>query len=73
DLSLEHIYFSEYKNEHVGSGLYKFDLELKKEIIVIPPPGVMYGVIMPRLTQSGDKKAYKISQKGKPFSVFSYT
>ena len=72
DESGEHIYYTEYKNEHEGSGLYKFDLELKKEFIVIPPPGVMYGVIMPRLSQSGDKIAYILSQKGKPFSVFSY-
>ena len=72
DESGEHIYYTEYKNEHEGSGLYKFDLELKKEFIVIPPPGVMYGVIMPRLSQSGDKIAYVLSQKGKPFSVFSY-
>jgi len=72
DESGEHIYYTEYKNEHEGSGLYKFDLELKKEFIVTPPPGVMYGVIMPRLSQSGDKIAYILSQKGKPFSVFSY-
>ncbi|MBQ4858356.1 winged helix family transcriptional regulator [Pseudoalteromonas sp. MMG007] len=72
DESGEHIYYTEYKNEHEGSGLYKFDLELKKEFIVIPPPGVMYGVIMPRLSQSGDQIAYILSQKGKPFSVFSY-
>lgn len=72
DESAEHIYYTEYKNEHEGSGLYKFDLELKKEFIVIPPPGVMYGVIMPRLSQSGNKIAYILSQKGKPFSVFSY-
>ena len=72
DESGEHIYYTEYKNEHEGSGLYKYDLELKKEFIVIPPPGVMYGVIMPRLSQSGDKIAYILSQKGKPFSVFSY-
>ena len=31
DESGEHIYYTEYKNEHDGSGLYKFDLELKKE------------------------------------------
>ena len=68
----EHIYYTEYKNEHEGSGLYKYDLELKKEFIVIPPPGVMYGVIMPRLSHSGSKIAYVLSQKGKPFSVFSY-
>ncbi|MGE6450040.1 winged helix-turn-helix domain-containing protein [Pseudoalteromonas tetraodonis] len=72
DESGEHIYYTEYKNEHEGSGLYKFDLELKKEFIVIPPPGVMYGVIMPRLSHSGNKIAYILSQKGKPFSVFSY-
>lgn len=72
DESGEHIYYTEYKNEHDGSGLYKFDLELKKEFIVIPPPGVMYGAIMPRLSQSGNKIAYILSQKGKPFSVFSY-
>lgn len=68
----EHIYYTEYKNEHEGSGLYKYDLELQKESIVIPPPGVMYGVIMPRLSSSGNKIAYILSQKGKPFSVFSY-
>ena len=72
DESGEHIYYTEYKNEHEGSGLYKYDLELKKEFIVIPPPGVMYGVIMPRLSHSGSKIAYVLSQKGKPFSVFSY-
>ena len=72
DESGEHIYYTEYKNEHEGSGLYKFDLELQKESIVIPPPGVMYGVIMPRLSSSGNKIAYILSQKGKPFSVFSY-
>ena len=72
DESGEHIYYTEYKNEHEGSGLYKYDLELKKEFIVIPPPGVMYGVIMPRLSHSGSKIAYILSQKGKPFSVFSY-
>tara|TARA_R110000737_G_scaffold296978_1_gene303622 strand:- start:120 stop:1256 length:1137 start_codon:yes stop_codon:yes gene_type:complete len=32
----------------------------------------MYGVIMPRLSHSGSKIAYVLSQKGKPFSVFSY-
>jgi len=72
DESGEHIYYTEYKNEHEGSGLYKYDLELQKESIVIPPPGVMYGVIMPRLSSSGNKIAYILSQKGKPFSVFSY-
>ena len=72
DESGEHIYYTEYKNEHEGSGLYKYDLELKKEFIVIPPPGIMYGVIMPRLSHSGSKIAYVLSQKGKPFSVFSY-
>ncbi|MBB1429280.1 helix-turn-helix domain-containing protein [Pseudoalteromonas sp. SG43-4] len=72
DESGKHIYYTEYKNEHEGSGLYKYDLELKKEFIVIPPPGVMYGVIMPRLSHSGSKIAYVLSQKGKPFSVFSY-
>ncbi|MBG9994783.1 winged helix-turn-helix domain-containing protein [Pseudoalteromonas sp. NZS127_1] len=72
DESGGHIYYTEYKNEHEGSGLYKYDLELKKEFIVIPPPGVMYGVIMPRLSHSGSKIAYVLSQKGKPFSVFSY-
>ena len=72
DESGEHINYTEYKNEHEGSGLYKYDLELQKESIVIPPPGVMYGVIMPRLSSSGNKIAYILSQKGKPFSVFSY-
>lgn len=72
DESGEHIYYTEYKNELDGSGLYKFDLELKKEFIVIPPPGVMYGVIMPRLSDSGNKIAYILAQKGLPFSVFSY-
>ncbi|MBH0069844.1 MULTISPECIES: winged helix family transcriptional regulator [Pseudoalteromonas] len=72
DESGEHIYYTEYKNEHEGSGLYKYDLELQKESIVIPPPGVMYGVIMPRLSSSGNKIAYVLSQKGQPFSVFSY-
>ena len=72
DESSEYIYYTEYKNEQDGSGLYKFDLELQKESIVIPPPGVMYGVIMPRLSSSGNKIAYILSQKGKPFSVFSY-
>ena len=72
DESGEHIYYTEYKNEHDGSGLYKFDLELKKEFILVPPPGVMYGVIMPRLSHSGNKIAYILSQKGKPFSVFTY-
>ena len=72
DENSEYIYYTEYKNEQDGSGLYKFDLELQKESIVIPPPGVMYGVIMPRLSSSGNKIAYILSQKGKPFSVFSY-
>ncbi|MGO3422269.1 MAG: winged helix-turn-helix domain-containing protein [Pseudoalteromonas distincta] len=72
DENSEYIYYTEYKNEHEGSGLYKYDLELKKEFIVIPPPGVMYGVIMPRLSHSGSKIAYILSQKGQPFSVFSY-
>lgn len=72
DESGEYIYYTEYKNEQDGSGLYKFDLELQKESIVIPPPGVMYGVIMPRLSSSGNKIAYILSQKGQPFSVFSY-
>ncbi|MFP3364260.1 winged helix-turn-helix domain-containing protein [Pseudoalteromonas sp. SIMBA_148] len=72
DESSEYIYYTEYKNEQDGSGLYKFDLELQKESIVIPPPGVMYGVIMPRLSSSGNKIAYILSQKGQPFSVFSY-
>ena len=72
DENSEYIYYTEYKHEQDGSGLYKFDLELQKESIVIPPPGVMYGVIMPRLSSSGNKIAYILSQKGKPFSVFSY-
>ncbi|MBB1378221.1 transcriptional regulator [Pseudoalteromonas sp. SR43-2] len=72
DENSEYIYYTEYKNEQDGSGLYKFDLELQKESIVIPPPGVMYGVIMPRLSSSGNKIAYILSQKGQPFSVFSY-
>ncbi|MDP2634463.1 MULTISPECIES: winged helix-turn-helix domain-containing protein [unclassified Pseudoalteromonas] len=72
DQRREHIYYTEYKNEQDGSGLYKFDLELQKESIVIPPPGVMYGVMMPRLSHSGNKIAYILSQKGQPFSVFSY-
>ncbi|MBB1290092.1 winged helix-turn-helix domain-containing protein [Pseudoalteromonas sp. SR43-6] len=72
DENSEYIYYTEYKNEQDGSGLYKFDLELLKESIVIPPPGVMYGVIMPRLSSSGNKIAYILSQKGQPFSVFSY-
>ncbi|MBD0410712.1 winged helix-turn-helix domain-containing protein [Pseudoalteromonas distincta] len=72
DENSEYIYYTEYKNEQDGSGLYKFDLELQKESIVIPPPGVMYGVIMPRLSHSGSKIAYILSQKGQPFSVFSY-
>ncbi|MBB1385416.1 winged helix-turn-helix domain-containing protein [Pseudoalteromonas sp. SG45-5] len=72
DENSKHIYYTEYKNEQDGSGLYKFDLELQKESIVIPPPGVMYGVIMPRLSSSGNKIAYILSQKGQPFSVFSY-
>ncbi|MBH0032210.1 winged helix-turn-helix domain-containing protein [Pseudoalteromonas sp. SWYJZ98] len=72
DENNEYIYYTEYKNEQDGSGLYKFDLELQKESIVIPPPGVMYGVIMPRLSSSGNKIAYILSQKGQPFSVFSY-
>ena len=72
DQNGEYIYYTEYKNEQDGSGLYKFDLELQKESIVIPPPGVMYGVIMPRLSHSGNKIAYILSQKGQPFSVFSY-
>jgi DNA-binding winged helix-turn-helix (wHTH) protein len=72
DEKSEYIYYTEYKNEQDGSGLYKFDLELQKESIVIPPPGVMYGVIMPRLSSSGNKIAYILSQKGQPFSVFSY-
>jgi hypothetical protein len=72
DENSEYIYYTEYKHEQDGSGLYKFDLELQKESIVIPPPGVMYGVIMPRLSSSGNKIAYILSQKGQPFSVFSY-
>ncbi|MEN8636517.1 winged helix-turn-helix domain-containing protein [Pseudoalteromonas distincta] len=72
DENSDYIYYTEYKNEQDGSGLYKYDLELKKEFIVIPPPGVMYGVIMPRLSSSGNKIAYILSQKGQPFSVFSY-
>ena len=72
DQNGEYVYYTEYKNEQDGSGLYKFDLELQKESIVIPPPGVMYGVIMPRLSHSGNKIAYILSQKGQPFSVFSY-
>lgn len=72
DQMREHIYYTEYKNEQDGSGLYKFDLELQKESIVIPPPGVMYGVMLPRLSHSGNKIAYILSQKGLPFSVFSY-
>ncbi|KTF14099.1 transcriptional regulator [Pseudoalteromonas sp. H105] len=72
DQMREHIYYTEYKNEQDGSGLYKFDLALQKESIVIPPPGVMYGVMLPRLSHSGNKIAYILSQKGLPFSVFSY-
>jgi len=68
----ESVYYTEYKNEQDGSGLYKFNLERQKESVIIPPPGVMYGVIMPRLSHSGNKIAYILSQKGQPFSVFSY-
>lgn len=68
----EHIYYTEYKNEQDGSGLYQFDLESQKESIIIPPPGIMYGISMPRLSHSGNKLAYILNQKGQPFSVFTY-
>ncbi len=72
DQSAEHIYYTEYKNEQDGAGLYRFDLNRQKESIIIPPPGIMYGISMPRLSHSGKKLAYILNQKGQPFSVFTY-